>query len=150
MAPSAGAARSLGQRGPPEERAALAKGAFDASCIGQAADRLPPIDLTSASHKLNIEMHHLCIQRGTLPGIALEAARTGGENKFSPRVLDGSGHLSIPSHYQGSLSRLLLTKGMIEDRIEKMAMDIHKFYGDEELKLSCCRDDEVIPTTGEF
>ncbi|EER13209.1 hypoxanthine-guanine phosphoribosyltransferase, putative, partial [Perkinsus marinus ATCC 50983] len=46
-------------------------------------------------------------------------------------------HFLIPPHYQNDLKRIMLPKGLILDRTEKLAMDIRQVYGDTELHLLC-------------
>lgn len=46
-------------------------------------------------------------------------------------------HFLIPVHYQECLSHVLLNKGTVNDRIEKMAMEIRQYYGNEKLDLVC-------------
>ncbi len=43
----------------------------------------------------------------------------------------------IPSHYKDDLSSVLIPNGFIGDRIEKMAQDIHKDYGEQPIHLLC-------------
>ena len=47
-------------------------------------------------------------------------------------------HLTIPSAYtkdDGILSEVLLSAGTIHDRIEKLAMDIREWYGNETIEI---------------
>ncbi|CAD7924191.1 unnamed protein product [Amoebophrya sp. A120] len=47
-------------------------------------------------------------------------------------------HLLLSYHYQDDVSKVLASNGMIQDRIEKLAMDIRNQYNpDEELHLMC-------------
>jgi len=46
-------------------------------------------------------------------------------------------HFVLPKHYYDSLSHVLLTRGTVNDRIEKMAMEIRQYYGSERLELVC-------------
>jgi len=46
-------------------------------------------------------------------------------------------HFVLPKHYASSLSHVLLTKGTVNDRIEKMAMEIRQYFGSERLELVC-------------
>lgn len=46
-------------------------------------------------------------------------------------------HFVIPGHYHDSIEKVLIPNGMVLDRIEKLAFDIKKHYGDEELHLIC-------------
>ncbi|CAD7945865.1 unnamed protein product [Amoebophrya sp. A25] len=46
-------------------------------------------------------------------------------------------HILIPNHYHDSLDYVLLPKGLLNDRIEKLAIDMRKAYGDEELHILC-------------
>ena len=43
----------------------------------------------------------------------------------------------IPKHYQDDLSHVLMPKGLIDDRIEKMAMDIKEDLNSESLVCLC-------------
>jgi hypoxanthine phosphoribosyltransferase len=46
-------------------------------------------------------------------------------------------HFLIPSHYRDDIKNVMIPKGVILDRIEKIAMDIYETYGDEELHIIC-------------
>ncbi|EER12211.1 hypothetical protein Pmar_PMAR016610 [Perkinsus marinus ATCC 50983] len=46
-------------------------------------------------------------------------------------------HFLVPPHYKNDLKRIMLPKGLILDRTEKLAMDIRQSYGDTELHLLC-------------
>ena len=43
----------------------------------------------------------------------------------------------IPKHYEGHLSHVMMPKGLIDDRIEKMAMDIREDLNTEPLVCLC-------------
>ena len=43
----------------------------------------------------------------------------------------------LPTHYKEDLASVMIPKGLIEDRIEKLAMDITEIYGDESVHLIC-------------
>jgi len=44
---------------------------------------------------------------------------------------------TLPHHYAESIKSVLIPKGMIKDRIEKLARDIHADYQDRDLILIC-------------
>jgi hypoxanthine phosphoribosyltransferase len=46
-------------------------------------------------------------------------------------------HFLLPSHYASDLQSVMIPKGLIEDRIEKLAMDISEVYGDESVHVIC-------------
>ncbi|KAF4660114.1 hypoxanthine phosphoribosyltransferase 1 [Perkinsus olseni] len=46
-------------------------------------------------------------------------------------------HFLIPPHYKNDLKKIMLPKGLILDRTEKLAMDIRRSYGDTKLHLLC-------------
>ena len=46
-------------------------------------------------------------------------------------------HFVVPCHYKESLDYIMLSRGMINDRTEKLAMQIRQQYGDEELHVLC-------------
>lgn len=66
-----------------------------------------------------------------------------GQGRKPPMVVADDGyqldakHFVIPKHYDGSIATVMLTRGMIEDRIEKLAMDIRKHYGMEQIHILC-------------
>ena len=43
----------------------------------------------------------------------------------------------IPSHYKDDVKNVMIPRGVILDRIEKIAMDIYETYGDQELHIIC-------------
>jgi hypoxanthine phosphoribosyltransferase len=43
----------------------------------------------------------------------------------------------IAGHYQKDIESIMISKGMIVDRVEKLAMDIRNTYGDEPLHILC-------------
>ncbi len=46
-------------------------------------------------------------------------------------------HFLIPSHYKDDIKSIMIPRGIILDRIEKLAMDIYETYGDQELHIIC-------------
>lgn len=46
-------------------------------------------------------------------------------------------HFLIPSHYKDDIKNIMIPRGVILDRIEKLAMDIYETYGDQELHIIC-------------
>lgn len=45
--------------------------------------------------------------------------------------------LLIPKHYRDDIDRVLIPRGIVLDRIEKLAVDIRETYGDEPIHLLC-------------
>ncbi|CAD7953595.1 unnamed protein product [Amoebophrya sp. A120] len=43
----------------------------------------------------------------------------------------------LPKHYEDSLDYILLPRGLLNDRIEALAVQMRQFYGDEELHVLC-------------
>nr|AGW51293.1 hypoxanthine-xanthine-guanine phosphoribosyl transferase [Sarcocystis neurona] len=43
----------------------------------------------------------------------------------------------VPSHYKPYIEKILLPHGLVVDRVEKLAMDIHQHYFQKELHLLC-------------
>jgi hypoxanthine phosphoribosyltransferase len=69
-------------------------------------------------------------------------SKSGGNNAGDPIVIPDNAryekdHFIIPKHYSESLSHVLLTRGVIDDRIEKIALEIHEAFGGEPLHLLC-------------
>jgi hypoxanthine phosphoribosyltransferase len=65
-----------------------------------------------------------------------------GANRKDPITVEESDaidkhHFLIPPHYIADISSVLIPKGMIVDRIEKLAMDIHEHYNGETVHLVC-------------
>jgi len=46
-------------------------------------------------------------------------------------------HFSIPKHYEDSISSVMIPHGLILDRTERMARDIHEFFGAESMTILC-------------
>jgi len=46
-------------------------------------------------------------------------------------------HFYIPAHYKSSLDSLLVTHGMIVDRVEKLAYDIVRDYSGNTIHILC-------------
>jgi len=46
-------------------------------------------------------------------------------------------HFVIPSHYQNDLSTVLIPNGVIQDRIEKIALDIFREFNGEPMTIVC-------------
>lgn len=46
-------------------------------------------------------------------------------------------HFLLPRHYATSLSHVLIPKGLIQDRIERLAADIRLDYGDQPIHVLC-------------
>ncbi len=55
-----------------------------------------------------------------------------GDNK----LLDKDSVL-VPAHYREDLAGVLISRGLIRDRIERLAADIRDFYGNEPLHIVC-------------
>jgi hypoxanthine phosphoribosyltransferase len=45
--------------------------------------------------------------------------------------------LSVPTHYREYLSNVMIPRGLIKDRIEKLAQEIHEDYQDKSIHLVC-------------
>jgi len=43
----------------------------------------------------------------------------------------------VPKHYRDDIDRVLIPRGIVLDRIEKLAVDIRETYGDEPIHLLC-------------
>ena len=52
-------------------------------------------------------------------------------------VYESGDKFLIPEHYQEDVASVMIPRGLATDRIEKLAMDIKRFYGNEELHLVC-------------
>lgn len=46
-------------------------------------------------------------------------------------------HFSIPKHYEDSISSVMIPHGLILDRTERMARDIHEGFGAESMTILC-------------
>eukprot|EP00111_Clytia_hemisphaerica_P004066 TCONS_00011653-protein len=46
-------------------------------------------------------------------------------------------HFTIPKHYEEAVESVILPHGLIMNRIERMARDIHECFHDESLKILC-------------
>jgi len=46
-------------------------------------------------------------------------------------------HFVLPKHYTSSLKYVLIPRGVMNDRIEKLALDIRRAFGNDELHLLC-------------
>ena len=46
-------------------------------------------------------------------------------------------HFLIPGHYRDDIRSIMIPRGVMLDRIEKLAMDIHDVYGNDELHIIC-------------
>jgi hypoxanthine phosphoribosyltransferase len=71
----------------------------------------------------------------------LHAVGAGVNRKEPLHVADDAGYdkekLLVPNHYKDSLDRVLIPRGLILDRIERLAVDIRDAYGDEPIHLLC-------------
>jgi hypoxanthine phosphoribosyltransferase len=62
--------------------------------------------------------------------------------KYAPLIINSADRypldsFTIPQHYEKYLDSILIPKGMIKDRIERLARDIHRDYHGKELVLLC-------------
>jgi len=46
-------------------------------------------------------------------------------------------HFSIPRHYEDSIESIIIPHGLIQDRIERMARDIHESFNGESMTILC-------------
>jgi len=46
-------------------------------------------------------------------------------------------HFSIPKHYEDSISSIMIPHGLVLDRTERMARDIHEGFGAEAMTILC-------------
>lgn len=46
-------------------------------------------------------------------------------------------HFVIPRHYEASISHVLVPGGLIDNRVERLALDITKYFGADELHILC-------------
>ena len=46
-------------------------------------------------------------------------------------------HFLVPGHYRDDIRNIMIPRGVMLDRIEKLAMDIHDLYINEELHIIC-------------
>ena len=65
-----------------------------------------------------------------------------GSHRKDPIVIaDGCGYskskLLVPNHYRDEIENVLIPRGLLTDRIEKLAFDIRETYGDEPIHLLC-------------
>ena len=68
------------------------------------------------------------------PAIVLES-REGGSAGLQCGV--SPDHVIVPNHYAADIEKVWISRGVVVDRIEKLAVDIRKAYGDEELHVLC-------------
>ena len=68
------------------------------------------------------------------PAIVLES-REGGSAGLQCGV--SPDHVIVPNHYAADIEKVWISRGVVIDRIEKLAVDIRKAYGDEELHVLC-------------
>jgi len=74
--------------------------------------------------------------------MCVPVARAAGETRKEPiHIGEDSGyskdHFVIPSHYYESIERVLIPHGIIVDRIERLAYDIHSQFKDVSLHVLC-------------
>lgn len=46
-------------------------------------------------------------------------------------------HFTIPKHYEDAIESIIIPHGLISNRIERLARDIHECFHDESLKVLC-------------
>merc|ERR1712212_234334 len=46
-------------------------------------------------------------------------------------------HFSIPKHYEDSIKAIVIPHGLVLDRIERMARDIHEGFGADSMTILC-------------
>ena len=65
-----------------------------------------------------------------------------GEGRDSPMIIPDDQryekhHYVMPNHYEDCLDYILLPRGIVEDRIERLAMDIRNHYGGSQIHILC-------------
>jgi hypoxanthine phosphoribosyltransferase len=71
----------------------------------------------------------------------MHAVGAGIDRKAPLVISDDAGYdtdkLLVPKHYRVDLDRVLIPRGLVLDRIERLAVDIRESYGDEPIHLLC-------------
>jgi len=79
----------------------------------------------------------------TMTSTGVTLAKPGsGEGRIEPIYVGvNEGYdkelLLVPSHYRDSIERVMIPNGLIRDRVEKLAHDIRKHYGEEPVHVLC-------------